>query len=86
MEQNCFQEVQNYTFWLVLEKAYREKNVISPCILSRRLNDIELCLFITRNTLFHCFNKLEETKDFYNMIFMKHSSFTHTIRCVGANT
>ena len=31
------------------------------------------------NTLFHCFNKLEETKDFYTMVFMKHSSFTHTI-------
>ena len=37
-------------------------------------------------TLFHCLNKLEETKDFYTMIFMKHSWFTHTIRCVGANT
>ena len=29
MEKNCFQKAQNYTFWLVLEKAYREKNVIN---------------------------------------------------------
>ena len=27
VEQNCFQEVQNFASWLVLEKAYREKNV-----------------------------------------------------------
>ena len=39
VEQTCFQEVQNYASWLVLEKAYREKNVISPRILSRRLKN-----------------------------------------------
>ena len=46
VEQNYFQEAQNYTSLFVLEKAYREKKVISPCILSR-LYSIELCLSIT---------------------------------------
>ena len=46
VEQNCFQEAQNYTSLFVLEKAYREKKVISPCILSR-LYSIELCLSLT---------------------------------------
>ena len=49
----------------------------------------EECHFITNIErhrtwlVYHCLNKLEETKDFYTMIFMKHYWFTHTIRRVG---
>ena len=66
VEKNCFQEAQNYTFWLVLEKAYREKNVINFAlafikIVRRRT----LLVYHTVVHFFHCFNDLEETKDFY---------------------